>query len=89
MCVNSLEQTEGDPDVHCENVQVTTEVAVKERTSNRPSTKDHHLSRVGEFSRKTKRRGVLMMKLVDVLVQRAPMECLVGLKRTKVRTIKE
>lgn len=73
MCVDSLEQTQNDPDVHGQNVQVTREVAKKERTADRAHTQYKHLEWVRVLSSQTERRTVLVMELVNVLVQRTPM----------------
>lgn len=78
MCIDRLEETERDPDVHGENVEVPTEGAVEEWTRDRASTKDHNLSGVRIFRSKAERGRVLVVNLVDVLVERAPVQCLVG-----------
>lgn len=78
MCVNSLEQTERDPKVDSENVEVASNVAVEDGSSNRTSAKDEHLSRVGILSSKTKWSRVLVVQLVNVFVQWSPMKRLVS-----------
>ena len=44
--VDSLEETESDPDVHGEDVQVAAEHAVEDGTKDRTSAEDKYLSRV-------------------------------------------
>lgn len=78
MCVNSLEQTERDPKVNGDDVQIACEVAVEDGTSDRTSAEDEHLSRVGIFCSKTKRSRVLVVNLVNMSVQYSPMKGLVG-----------
>lgn len=78
MCINGLEQTERDPDVNSENVEVAGEVAVKDGTSDRTSAEDKYLGRVGILGSKTKRSRVLVVNLVNMLVQWSPMKCLVS-----------
>ena len=51
--VDGLEETEGDPDVHGDDVEVAAERAVKQRASDRTSTEDHDLSGVRVLSGET------------------------------------
>ena len=55
-----------------------TERAVQQRSCNRARAEDHDLRRVGILRSETKRRRVLVVNLVDVLVEGAPVKCLVG-----------
>ena len=77
MCVDGLEQTERDPDVDGEDVQVMSEAAVENGTEDCASTEDEDLCRVSILGGKTEGRGVLVVNLVDVLVQGTPVERLV------------
>lgn len=45
--VNGLEETEGDPNVDCQDVEVIAEEAVEERARNGALGKDEDLERVG------------------------------------------
>ena len=45
MGINSLEETEGDPSVNSDNVQVPHKVAVQQRPCNSPGAKDKYLQR--------------------------------------------
>ena len=76
--INSLEETEGDPDVDGDNVEVVTERAVEDRAADRTSAEDHDLRGVRVLSREPKRCRVLVVDLVDVLVERAPVQRAVG-----------
>ena len=66
--VNSLEETEDDPCVDSNNVEVTSDSAVKDGASEGTGSKNEDLSRVGVFGSKTEGSGVLVVNLVDVLV---------------------
>ena len=76
--IDGLEETEGDPDVHGEDVQVTAECAVEEGTRECASSEDEDLSGMRVLSSKTEGGGVLVVNLVDVLVQRTPVQSLVS-----------
>lgn len=78
MSIDSLEETKRDPNVDSENVQVTSVPAVQDRSSNSTSAKNEDFSRVGIFSSKTERCRILVMNLVNMLVQRASVERLMG-----------
>ena len=75
--INGLEQTENDPDVHGQNVQVTSQGAPEDRAAHCAETKSHHFDWRCVFSSKTEGRGVLVMDLVDVFIERPPVECAV------------
>jgi len=51
--IDSLEKTEGDPDVHGENVQVLGKVTVQQRSCNCSSAENHHFSGMSVFGCKT------------------------------------
>lgn len=78
MCVDGLEQTERDPNIYSENVEVARKVTVEDGTSDRASAKDKHLGRVRVLGSKTKRSRILVVELVNVLVQWSPMKSLVS-----------
>ena len=78
MRVDSLEEPEDDPGVDGYDVQVLREEHVQKRAKDRARTKDEDLSRMGVFSCKAKRRRVFVVDFVNVLVQNACMERLVG-----------
>ncbi len=75
--VNGLEETEGDPDVDSDDVEVVTERAVEDGAADRAGAEDHDLRRVCVLSRQSKRRRILVVDLVDVLVERTPVQRLV------------
>lgn len=76
--VDSLEQTERDPNVNSEDVEVAGEVAIEDGTSNRTGAKDEHLSRVGILCSKTERSRILVVDLVNISVHWSPMKRLVS-----------
>ena len=78
MSVNSLEQTECDPDVDGKDMEVAGEIAPQNRTSNGARAKNHDLSRVGVLGSEPERCGVLMVDFMDMLVEERHMESLVG-----------
>ena len=84
MRVDSLEEAEDDPGVDGYDVQVLREEHVQKRSKDRARTKDEDLSRMGVFSCKAKRRRVFVVNFVNVLVQNACMERLVGYTITMV-----
>ena len=83
MGVDGLEETEGDPDVDGEDVEVLHEEAVEEGPGNRASTEDEDLSGMGVLRSETEGGGVLVVNLVDGLVQHRSMESLVRCRRGK------
>ena len=76
--VNGLEETEGDPDVHSEDVKVSGAKDVDHWTSERPSTEDDDFSWMGILSSKSKGSRVLVVNFVHVFVHRTPVEELMG-----------
>ena len=78
MGINGLEETEGDPDVDGEDVQVVAEHAVEDGTEDRAGSEDEDLGRVGVLGGKTEWSGVLVVNLVDVLVERSPVKSTVS-----------
>ena len=78
--VDGLEETEGDPDVHGEDMEVTGDSAVEDRTDDRSGAEDEDFSGVGVFCSKTKRSRIFVVNFMDVLVEATPMKSLVGYK---------
>ena len=76
--VDGLEETEDDPNVDGDDVQVAAEGAVEDGACNRAGTENHDLSGVRVLGGETEGRGVLVVDLVDVLVQDTRVERLVG-----------
>ena len=68
MSIDSLEQSQHDPNVDRDDVQVRGEEAVGERAKNRASAKDEHFSGVSVFSSEAEWCGVLVVNLMNVLV---------------------
>lgn len=69
--VDRLEETQGDPDVDAEDVQVGPEEAVEQRSSDGAGAEDEDFEWVGVFGCEAEGRGVFVVHLVDVLVERA------------------
>lgn len=78
MCVNSLEETKGDPDVDGEDMQVTAEHAVEDGSQDGAGAEDEDFRRMRILGSETERRGILVVNLVNMFVQRAPVQCLVS-----------
>ena len=79
--VDGLEETENDPDVHGEDVEVSGVKNVKHWTGDRSSAENEDLSRMGEFSGKTERSRVFVVNFVDVFVHGTPVEELMCYRR--------
>jgi hypothetical protein len=70
--VDGLEQTENDPDVHGQDVQVFGDGAPQDRSADGTETENHDFDWRRVFCGKAEGSRVLVVNLVDVLVQRAP-----------------
>lgn len=69
VCVDGLEQTEDDPNVHGQDVEVARERAVQDGTTDGAKAENHDLNGGCVFGSQTKGSGVLVVNLVDVLVE--------------------
>ena len=69
MGVDSLEQSQDDPDIHSQNVQVASECAPKNRATDRAEAEHHNFYGGSIFSGQTEGCTVLMVEFVDHLVQ--------------------
>ena len=76
--IDGLEETEGDPDVDGDDVQVWLEPAVEQRSDDRSRSENHDFERVGVFCGEAEGRGVFVVELVDVLVEQGRVEELMG-----------
>lgn len=76
--IDGLEQSESDPNVHGEDVEVLSEEAVEKRASEGSGSKDEDFSGVGVFSSEAEGGRVLVVDLVDMLIEGAVMEHLVS-----------
>lgn len=74
MRVDGLEQAEHDPDVHGQDVQVLGDGAPEDGGADRAEAEQHDLDRAGVLGREAEGGRVLVVDLVDVLVQRAPVQ---------------
>ena len=78
MRIDGLEQAERDPDVHGEDVQVAGEEAVEEGSADGTHSQNEDFERVSVLCRETEGCRILVVNFVDVLVQRAVVQRLVG-----------
>lgn len=76
--VDSLEDTENNPDVHGQDVKVLGNSAPQDGAADRAETEYHDFNGRCVFCCHTEGCGVLVVDLVDVLVQRAPVHGAVG-----------
>jgi len=76
--IDGLEETEDDPDVHGENVEVASAKDVENRTSDCPSAEDEDLGWMCVLGSKAEGSRVFVVNFVDVLVHGTPVEELVG-----------
>lgn len=74
MCIDSLEEPQSDPDVDGQDVEVGSSETVKEGAADGSLSEDEDFKRVGVFSRQSDGGRKLVMQLVDVLVERTPMQ---------------
>jgi hypothetical protein len=70
--INGLEQTENDPQIHGQNVQILGDCTPKDRPTNRAKTENQDFDRGCVLSSKTERSRVLVVYLMDVPVKRSP-----------------
>lgn len=78
MSVDSLEETEDNPNVHGQDMKILGDAGVHNGCANGSKTKKEHLNRRGIFSSQTEGSRVLVVNLVDCLVERSPVERTVG-----------
>lgn len=76
--VDGLENAQHDPHVHGQDVQVLGDGAPQDGRADRAQAEDHDFDGRGVLGREAEGRGVLVVDLVDVLVQRAPVHGAVG-----------
>jgi hypothetical protein len=70
VCINSLEKAADDPEIHGENMEVSSgHGAEQDRRSDGTKSKTHDLNRRSVFCGETEWRRVLVMDLVYVLVE--------------------
>ena len=69
MGIDGLEETEGDPDVDGDYVQVWLDPAVKQWSENCPRSEDHDFERMCVLGGETERCGILVVELVNMFVK--------------------
>lgn len=72
--VDSLKEAANNPQVHSENVKITSSPAPENGDSDGSESEGHDFDRRSVFSSETERGGVGMVNLVNVLVERSPVE---------------
>lgn len=82
--VDGLEEAEGDPDVHGDDMEVSRVHCPEDWTAECAEGKDERLERVGILCRETKGCAVLVVELVNVAVERTIVERLVGDKVVEI-----
>lgn len=78
MGVDGLEEPQCDPSVNRDDMQVTREEAVDQRTEDSSSPQNEDLSWVCVFSSQAEWRRVLMVDFVDVFIKHASVKCLMS-----------
>ncbi len=79
--VDGLEETESNPNIDGEDVEVATEPAVEQRSGEGSGAKDEDFSGVSVLGGQTERSRVLVVDLVNVLVERTPVKSLMSYRR--------
>lgn len=74
MRVDCLEQAQHNPDIHREDMQISSHSAPKNRAADSPKAQDHHLNRGGIFGSHAEGSRILVVDLVNGLVQGTPVE---------------
>lgn len=69
MRIDSLKQSEHDPNIHGKDVQVTRQRAPQDRAADSAKTEHHDFDRGSIFRGQTEWRTVLVVDLVDHLIQ--------------------
>lgn len=78
MRVDGLKQTQDDPDVHCQDVQIPSDCAPEDWTADSAKTQDQSFDGTSVFSGQAKRSRMLVVDLVNHLVQRGVMQGAMG-----------
>ncbi len=74
MRIDGLEQAQDNPRVHGEDVQVARDGTPQDGRAYGAEAEDHDFDRRGVFGGEAEGRGVLVVDLVDVFVQRTPVQ---------------
>ena len=76
--IDGLEETEDDPEVHGQDVEVLGEGAPEDRGADGSESEDHDFDRGGVFGCHAEGGRVLVVDLVDGFVEGSPVESAVG-----------
>lgn len=74
MRVDGLEEAKDDPDVHREDVKIARDCTPQDGNADGTDAQDHDFDRRSVFRGQAEGRRVLVVDLVDVLVERTPMQ---------------
>lgn len=85
MSIDGLEETENDPYVHGEDVEVTGAEDVKNGAGDRSSTENKDFSRMGVLRSEAEGGRVLVMNFVNVLIHGTPMKESMGCARRECK----
>jgi hypothetical protein len=66
---------QSNPDVHRNQMEIPRYCTVQNRTSDGPEPQNKHLRWMSILGCQSKRRRILMMNLMNIFIQRAPMQC--------------
>ena len=73
--IDSLEETEDNPKIHCQNVELTSAHNPNDGDNNSAKPEDHNFDRRCVLGGKSERSRVLVVDLVNVLIERTPVHC--------------
>ena len=78
MRIDRLEESEHDPQIHCQDVQISGDCAPEDWAADGPEAEAHDFDGGGVFSCKAKRRRILVMNFMDVFIEWSPMHGAMG-----------
>ena len=73
--IDSLEETEDNPEIHCQDVELTSNQNPDDRYKNRAKTENHDFNGRCVLGSQSEWSRVLVVDLVDIPVKRAPVHC--------------
>ena len=74
MRIDGLEQSAHNPNVHRQNMEVASDGTPQQRSAHSAETQDHNFDGRSILCRQAERSRVLVVDLMYVLIERAPME---------------
>lgn len=76
--IDGLEETEGDPHIHGEDVEVSGEIAIKKGAENGACTQDGNFCGMRILCSESEGCRVLVMDFMDVFIQNASVQSLMS-----------